>query len=388
MFEVYQFAADNGSLGDKINQGLIKLLPKDGDKLQVKNWRPITLLNISYKVIAKLLANRIAKVLDSIISVTQTGFIKGRFILENLVTSWEAMHWAKVDNQNSAMILLDFEKAYDRIEWHFVIAMLKQFGFPDYFCQWVNILFKDSNTCIEINGETSESIPLGRSIRQGCPLAPALYVIAADAMNYILKSTKFGHPIKGISLPNNDDLLVDQFADDTTLFVNMEEENFDRVLSRIELFCRASGAKIAPHKSIILGWDNTPPPWLEGKGWQWSGPSTIVRYLGIPFSLDPSLNEMWNWIFKKVERKHIKWQSHMLSLAGRLQLVQKVLSSHAIYYASTWLFSSAQTNKLEKIMRDVLWSDGLGNRKRHNVRWEWCCTPRKQGGLGIKDLKK
>lgn len=78
----------------------------------------------------------------------------------------------------------------------------------------------------------------------------------------------------------------------------------------------------------------------------------------------------------------------MLSLAGRLQLVQKVLSSHAIYYASTWLFSSAQTNKLEKIMRDVLWFDGLGNRKRHNVKWEWCCTPRKQGGLGIKDLKK
>ena len=204
------------------------------------------------------------------------------------------MHWAKADNQNSAMILLDFEKAYDRIEWHFVIAMLKQFGFLDYFCQWVNILFKDSNTCIEINGEISESIPLGRSIRQGCPLAPALYVIAADAMNYILKSTEFGPPIKGISLPNNDELLVDQFADDTALFVNMEEENFDRVVSRIELFCKASGAKIAPHKSVILGWDNTPPTWLEGKGWQWSGPSTIVRYLGIPFSLDPSLNEMWN----------------------------------------------------------------------------------------------
>ena len=113
---------------------LIKLLPKDGDKLQVKNLRPITLLYRSYKVIAKLLANRIAKVLDGIIFVTRTRFIKGKFKLKNLVTSWEAMHWAKADNQNSAMILLDFEKAYDKIEWHFVIAMLKQFGFRDYFC--------------------------------------------------------------------------------------------------------------------------------------------------------------------------------------------------------------------------------------------------------------
>ena len=91
-------------------------------------------------------------------------------------------------------------------------------------------------------------------------MAPTLYVIVADAMNYILNSAKFGPPIKGISLPNNDELLVDQFTNDTTLFLNMEEENFDRVVSRIELFYRASGAKIAPHKSIILGWDNTPPP--------------------------------------------------------------------------------------------------------------------------------
>ena len=157
------------------------------------------------------------------------------------------MHWAKADNQNVAMILLDFEKTYDRIEWHFVIAMLEKFGFPDYFCQWVKILFKDSNTCIEINGELSEAIPLGRSIRQGCHLVPTLYVIAADAMNYILKSIEFGPPVKGISLPNNDEILIEQLADDTTLFMNLEEDNFDRVVSRIELFCRASKAKIARH---------------------------------------------------------------------------------------------------------------------------------------------
>ena len=87
-------------------------------------------------------------------------------------------------------------------------------------------------------------------------------------MNYILKSTKFGHPIKGISLPNNDELLVDQFVDDKTLFVNMEEDNFDRVVSKIELFKKASGANITPHKYVILCWYNTPPTWLEGKGWQ------------------------------------------------------------------------------------------------------------------------
>ena len=112
----YNDAFDNDSLGSDMNRGIIKLLPKTGDESFVKNWRPITLLNLSYKIIAKLLARRIADITKNIVSVTQTGFIRGRYILENLITSWEAMNWAKESGQEVAMILLDFEKAYDRVE--------------------------------------------------------------------------------------------------------------------------------------------------------------------------------------------------------------------------------------------------------------------------------
>lgn len=223
LLEVYEEAFEFGSLGNNINIGLIKLLPKDGDKSQVKNWRPITLLNISYKIIAKILARRIRDILKEVVLVTQIGFIKGRYILYNLITSWEAMNWAKDDKQNAAMVLLDFEKAYDRIEWPFVVNMLEAFGFPKVLCKWVNILFKDSSIVIDVNGELSECIPLGRSIRQGCPLAPALYVIVVDALSFILKVPNLGQPVKGICLPNEENLLIEQFVDDTTLFLEMEE---------------------------------------------------------------------------------------------------------------------------------------------------------------------
>ena len=112
LFLFYNDAFDNGSLGSDVNRGIIKLLPKIGDRSLVKNWRPFTLLNLSYKIIAKLLARRIADITKNIVSVTQIGFIKGRYILENLITSWEAMNWAKDSRQDVAMILLDFEKAY------------------------------------------------------------------------------------------------------------------------------------------------------------------------------------------------------------------------------------------------------------------------------------
>lgn len=95
IFLFYNDAFENGSLGNNVNRGVIKLLPKAGDRSLVKNWRAITLLNLSYKIIAKLLARRIAEITKNIVSVNQTGFIKGRYILENLITSWEAMDWAK-----------------------------------------------------------------------------------------------------------------------------------------------------------------------------------------------------------------------------------------------------------------------------------------------------
>lgn len=138
---VYAKAFEVHSLGKDINKGVIKLLPKNGDKYQVKNWRPITLLNLSYKILAKLLAKRIVGMLNNIVSVSQTGFIKGKYILENLITSWEVMKWGKDSKQNVCMVLLDFEKAYDRIEWNFVIKILEKLGFPPSFYRWVNILF-------------------------------------------------------------------------------------------------------------------------------------------------------------------------------------------------------------------------------------------------------
>lgn len=119
--KLYEEAICKGTLGKEINQGLIKHIPKDGDRTLIKNWRPITLLNVSYKILSKAMAIRMEKILPKIISPTQTGFVRGRYILENLITCWESMNWAKITGQNGAMLLIDFEKAYDRIEWGFII---------------------------------------------------------------------------------------------------------------------------------------------------------------------------------------------------------------------------------------------------------------------------
>lgn len=96
---------------------------------------------------------------------------------------------------------------------------------------------------------------------------------------------------------------------------------------------------------------------------------------------------MWSWIKNKIEGKLTKWNNHYLSLVGRVQVCQKILSSYSIYYASVWMFSNYQINDIHKIIRNFLWSDGKGNRKAHSVKWQWCCMEKAIGGLGLKDLK-
>lgn len=165
------------------------------------------------------------------------------------------MNWANYSHQNSAMFLLDFEKAYDKVECSFISMMLEAFGFPRVFCNSVNMLLNDAFAQIDVNGSLSDSFPLGRSIRQGCPLALALFVIASDALYYILRDNSISPAVKGISLPNDDELINCHFADDTAIFFEAGADNFEALQNKLSFFCTISGARLSHSKSICLGWD-------------------------------------------------------------------------------------------------------------------------------------
>ncbi|XP_059068323.1 uncharacterized protein LOC131858872 [Cryptomeria japonica] len=297
------------------------------------------------------------------------------------------MEWARSSNQDAAMFLLDYEKAYDRVEWEFIIMMLESFSFPGEFCQIVKVLLHDASAQIDINGSLSPPIVFSLSIRQGCPLAPSLFVIAFDALFYLLRDSTISPKVEGIRLPDNNELLNIQFADDTALFLNISKLNLDNLNLKAQFFSSISGAKISQTKSTFLSWNTQPPDWFDRSNYQWGGPNKIVWYLGVPFSISPSLKDMWLWVKGKINNKINKWNNRFLSLAGRIQVCQKILSTYSIYYSSTWMFSNYQILEIQKGIRRFLWSDGKGNSKAHSVRWNWCHAMKELGGLGLKDLK-
>ncbi|MCO5590485.1 hypothetical protein L7F22_044455 [Adiantum nelumboides] len=171
-----------GTIQPEFNKGLIKLIPKGQDKLEVKSFRPLTMLNTVYKVMAKALTLRIRTVVGQVVHSKQFGFVQGRSIHEAILNVITAIDWAAEQEDEYVMINMDLEKAYDRVSWEYILAVVERMGFGELFTGMVKTLFQNASATIQVNGYITESFQLARSIRQGCPLAPLLFAIATDPL--------------------------------------------------------------------------------------------------------------------------------------------------------------------------------------------------------------
>lgn len=176
-------ALDNKDLGANNDRSNLVLLPKDGPRHSIRNWRPISLLNTIYKILAKSLATRMQPHLQEWVRRTQNGFVRGRCILDNVLLGYESLNWAQESDQDLVLLLLDFEKAYDRISWSFLEDTLKALGFSSKWILWVQTLYTGTEVLVMVNSKLGEPFELQRSVKQGCPLAPYLFILATDALD-------------------------------------------------------------------------------------------------------------------------------------------------------------------------------------------------------------
>ncbi len=242
LFKAYMAMLVSGEASNYINRGLITLIPKTGDCSKLRNWRPITLLGNVYKILAKTLAGRLQAFLPCVIRLNQTGFIEGRSILDNVFIAQDSLDWAMESDQELVLLLLDFEKAFDRIEWNFLFITLSKLGFNSTWVRWVRTLYLHATSTIRINGEAGPVFQLAQSVRQGCPLAPYLFILATDVMGHMLEDPMYD--VEGLNLPRGGRLRDQTFADDTTLYLKGDQANLDRAQGVLEMFCIAFGAKV------------------------------------------------------------------------------------------------------------------------------------------------
>ena len=167
LIRALNYSYESGQLSTTQRRGIIKLIPKkDAEPYFIKNWRPLTLLNCDYKIPAKSIASRIKTVLPDLINNDQTGFIKGKFIGENIRLIDSVIGFAKERNIPGLLLFLDFEKAYDTIEWPFTRKTLRYFGFGDGVNNWMNIFYGNVESCVLHNGWASNFFEIQRGVRQ------------------------------------------------------------------------------------------------------------------------------------------------------------------------------------------------------------------------------
>ena len=257
LVEVLNASLDHGSLSSSQRIALISLIYKKGDRLLHKNWRPITLLNVDYKLCARTPAGRLLKVLQHVIHPDQTCGVRGRYIGENVALLRDVVHYINENNLPAAVLALDQEKAFDRVDWDFLLVTLDHMGFGPSFVSWVKLLYSDIRSAVLINGYTSNPFWPSRGVRQGCPLSPLLCVISIEVLAANLRS----HPsIVGLRLPGIPDPLpvLSLYADDTSV-ISISDGATQAVFSTYEKFEKGTGSKLNLSKceGLWLGaWHN------------------------------------------------------------------------------------------------------------------------------------
>jgi Reverse transcriptase (RNA-dependent DNA polymerase) len=204
----------------KLNHAMLCLIPKESNAQVIQKFRLISLVDFSYKIISKVLTNRLTGCVGRLVDPAQAAFIPGRYILDNVLAANEIIHFVKVHGQKGIVLKVDFEKAYDRVNWSFLLEMLRSRGFGQKWTLWIDNLLKGAQTCINFNGSLTSYFTCKRGLRQGDPLSPLMFDLVTDTLCQILTRGKNVGIIEGLGPMLETGFMITNFlyADDTVFF--------------------------------------------------------------------------------------------------------------------------------------------------------------------------
>jgi exonuclease III len=341
----------SGELSPSQKHGIITLLCKDPEKTEILgNWRPISLLNVDYKIISKVLATRLSSVLEHVINLDQTCGVPGRTISDNLHLIRNVIDYVNQKDMECILLSLDQTKAFDRVSHEFMFKALKQYKFGPEFIKWIEILYFDTSSQVLVNGFLTDTFKVKRSVRQGCPISPLLYILVIEAF---AEKVRNDPDITGIPLPGtNKSVTISQYADDTNLFLR-ELFSVKKVIKLMDLFGSASGSKLNHDKcwGIWLGaWKNRTDKPL---GLNWT--NDVHKLCGIKFGNGNILSANWDKLYQKFEKSSNLLLLRSPTFLAKSNLIQCMLGSK-LWYVGTVLDIPKHYIKLfQRKMFEVFW---------------------------------
>ena len=376
IFEIISSICNGVNLNENQRKGILTLIPKDGDLDLLKTWRPVSLICCDVKIVAKILARRIGPLLYSLLSENQY-CILGKSIIDCNTRMRDIMYYSEQSNKTGAVINVDWEKAFDRVNWVFLFRILRAMNFPELIVKWIQNLYTGINSIVLINGFSTQSFDICRGVRQGCPLSMMLFVIFQNPLYLAFENSNNVIPIE---LPGNTTIELG-YADDTSVFIN-DDDSLLEIFRIINYFEKATNSRTNISKTKIYGFGY----WEGRRIWPMAElkiEEVFFKALGIHFSshYDISLKTMWKYIYDKIKSRIGLMKRRNFTLYQKAVLMNCLIASKLWYVAHIYPLPLEYCILINKEIFCFIWGSYTNPIKRevlYNKKWN--------GGLGLLSI--
>jgi len=396
IYDSWKHSIKIGILPPSHLESTIVLLPKEGkDCKDIKNWRPITLSNCDLKIITKSLASKMAGVLDQIIVNSQTAYVPGRSVADNLRSNFFFKQYCKTNKLNAVLISLDAKKAFDSVDHKYIEETLLAYGFGPKLINTFKVLYNKITARILVNGFQSELINIERGVKQGDALSCAIFIICIDPLIRNLNRNAEISPVR-IKLKNMLETInfkAAAYADDISVICLNTSEAIQGVFSEYNRLTQLSGLELNADKTEIL------------KLYEEGQTEISFKYMGLPHKITTVLNIKICGLYfcqeqidevkfnvtdkiEKVAREIKKWSHNNLTIEGKVLIVKTFGLSQVIYNMQVHEFGEKDIIILERLIFGFLWSSSSSENLRgiDRIKRSIMKNDHSKGGLNVTDI--
>ena len=369
-------------------------LYKKKDRTKIENYRPITLLNMDYKTMTKALAMQLATHIGKLLHPDQSGFVPNRSIFDPIRLAETMIAYADYTEENGAIVALDQEKAYDKIDHKYLIDTLKTFKLPNIFTETVASLYKHARTSVIINGVLSEPYLVTRGVRQGDPLSCLLFDLAIEPLAAMIHNTQ---KITGYDIPgSNTTVKINLYADDTTVYLSASDKYSD-LEKLLTVWCKASGAKFNLEKTEIIPIGSTAHRervYNSRKLHEEEAPlrreiritkdSEPTRVLGAWIGNKVDQTQPWSPIIDKIQERLKQWAVANPTLDTKRLIIQMIVGGMTQFLTKAQGMPGTIMKTIQSVIRSFIWNS---DRSPPGLGLQQLMKPKKEGGINLLDIE-
>src|SRR6266487_2803707 len=358
---------ERGYFPTSLNDTNICLIPKCDNPTSMKDLRPISLCNVLYKMISKVLANRLKCCLDKCVSQEQSAFVEGRSILDNALIATEVIHALKrktKGRRGELALKIDISKAYDKVDWGFLRGVMTRMGFTDVWIRWVMMCVSSVNYSVLMNSDRVGPISPGRGLRQGDPLSPYLFILVTKCLTALIHQAVGRGDLHGVRIcrgaPEVSHIL---FADDCFLFCRANVAEVNELMRILHTYETTSGQEVNLLKSKVFISRNMSQSAQEDLSRILAVKLVLGTsiYLGLPSTVGRRKKAIFSYIKDRIWKRINSWRGRALSKAGKEIMIKLVLQAIPSYVMSMFILPASLIDDIGKMINAFWWRNGSTN---------------------------